>query len=140
MPATVGFDTSIWSRHRKPKKPAAAKAKAQRAAQARVIRLLARDSSRRIPPPVSLAGRPADFTPAIPPPSPPAVARTRTPPSGHNGKAPDREPTTDDATGPYTPEQLESMNARFVARMELAFATGDETRAAAGATYRDRKR
>ena len=41
----------------------------------------------------------------------------------------------DGQCGTWTREQLSQMNDRFVAAMELAFAKGVESRAAAGATY-----
>jgi hypothetical protein len=40
------------------------------------------------------------------------------------------------AKAPYSHDQLLQMNARFVQRLERAFANGDESRAAARATYR----
>jgi hypothetical protein len=43
-----------------------------------------------------------------------------------------------DVVGAYPAEQLLRMNANFVAAVERSFASGEESRAAAFATYRGR--
>jgi hypothetical protein len=46
------------------------------------------------------------------------------------------EPVPSDAVGAYTTQQLLKMNDDFVAAVERAFASGEESRAAAFATYK----
>ena len=43
--------------------------------------------------------------------------------------------SAEEVCGDYTRERLEAMDAAFVAAVELAFAKGGESRAAAAATY-----
>jgi hypothetical protein len=50
------------------------------------------------------------------------------------------QPKASDAVGAYPTEQLLRMNANFVAAVEGAFASGEESRAAAFASYRVRLR
>jgi hypothetical protein len=45
------------------------------------------------------------------------------------------EPTTADAAGPYSREQLLRMDNDFIVAVEAAFASGAERPAAAAATY-----
>jgi len=127
-PQTFG---SVWFPHSKRKSTAV---KTIQRAHARLIRLLAGDASRRTPPPISLAGRLADLVPpSIPSPRPPPARRA--PVYGHKGKVHRDKSEEDDGANPYTREQLACMNARFVARVEQAFASGLESRAVASATY-----
>jgi len=53
--------------------------------------------------------------------------------AGEHAKA-----SNNDGKGPYSRAQLWRMNARFIARVEKAFASGRESRAAAGAMYWNR--
>jgi hypothetical protein len=61
------------------------------------------------------------------------VERVRCEPHGHNGRVGIRsnESEASDGDGPYTLEQLLQMNARFVARVEAAFMSGEESPEAA---------
>jgi hypothetical protein len=45
------------------------------------------------------------------------------------------EASPSDHRGPYSHDKLLRMNARFIARVERAFANGTESRAAASATH-----
>ena len=67
----------------------------------------------------------------------PASSRARAEPHLENGRVYRCESEPEDGKrGPYSHDQLLQMNARFVQRLERAFANGDESRAAASATYR----
>lgn len=98
---------------------------------ARIVGLLAADAARRVPPPISLFGRPPP-----PPPPPPAVARVQCDPSLEcNTRLYRGEAEPEDGKGPYSHEQLLRMDARFTQRLERAFASGGENRAAASARF-----
>jgi hypothetical protein len=96
------------------------------AALARLVRLLCGDASHRPPPSVSLARRPA--LPAAPPTSSP-VATTRQKSERRTlpwGKTAAQPPTDADARDPYSREELEQMDSRFVRRLEHAINCGKE--------------
>jgi hypothetical protein len=98
-----------------------------------LVALLAIDAARRVPPPISLPGRPADSESiALTP--PPAVERVHSSPRLMCDARIYRS-KPGDARGPYDRDRLLHMNARFVARLERAFANGAENRGAASATY-----
>jgi hypothetical protein len=101
---------------------------------ARLVALLAIDAARRAPPPISLPGQPA----AAEPTPPAAVERVQRPPR-LDCDARIYRPRPGDARGPYDHDRLVRMNARFVARLERAFANGTESRTAAGAMYWNRE-
>ena len=131
----------IWFLHgkRNPRQP-----KARRAAHARLIRMLAHDGQHRRPPPVTLPGPRNGSTLSEMPgpeasPAPPLPYRTpgrwsqiRVVPRAHAGEH--AKATNNDGKGPYSRHQLWRMNARFIARVERAFADGAESRAAASAS------
>jgi hypothetical protein len=102
----------------------------------RLVALLAADAARRQPPPISLPGHPAAAESRAPIP-PPTIERVQRPPR-LDCDARIHRPRLGDARGPYDHDRLVRMNARFVARLERAFANGAESREAAGATYLER--
>src|SRR5262245_54145781 len=101
------------------------------AALRRLLMLLAADAVWRIKPPISLPGRPAP-PPQLPqPPPPPAVGRVQWSPWSEGTSRLANKFDPNDAALPYSRGQLLEMNARFVRRVESAFASGNESRAAA---------
>jgi hypothetical protein len=89
------------------------------AALFKLVRMLSGDD-RRPRPPISLPGRSA--MPTAPPPASPSAIRQ------HRlwRWAPPREPKDADAREPYSREQLERMDTRFIERLERAIARGQE--------------
>jgi hypothetical protein len=57
-----------------------------------------------------------------------ASSRASEPHLERNGRIYRRESEPEDGKGPYSHDQLLQMNARFVQRLERAFANGDESR------------
>jgi hypothetical protein len=122
----------------------------QPAALRRLIRMLAGDASQRTPPPVTLAGQPTNGS--IVHDEPPALpderrgskwGRVQSTLRGHVGRSnlPEgNEPIAEDANGPYSREELERMDRKFVSRLERAFESGEESRAAAVLTRTTRFR
>jgi hypothetical protein len=98
------------------------------AALTKLVRLLCGDLSHRLPPPISLAGRPA--IPAAPPPvtsSPaPAVKQHSWRQALPRGKTAALPSTDADARDPYSRDELERMDARFHHALEHAIACGKE--------------
>jgi hypothetical protein len=99
------------------------------AALAKLVRMLVGDTARPRPP-ISLAGRPT-----IPTPPPPSAASAPVPvthprPLGRTPREKAVEPSNDDADArePYSREQLERMDRRFVERLERAIKRGQEHR------------
>jgi hypothetical protein len=98
----------------------------RQAALAKLVRLLVGDTTRPRPP-ISLPGRLA-----LPVAPPPAIALSPTPTLRYwrravpTGKAITRPSSDADAREPYSREQLERMDTRFIERLERAIAHGKE--------------
>ena len=110
----------------------------------RLAKLLAMDEARRRPPAITLAGPQLSPSKPPPPPKPPAALLTST---GRLRWAPYRYDDTPEHRAPfepgderwtYTRAKLLQMNARFVERLERAFARGKESRAAAAASITEK--
>jgi len=99
----------------------------------RLLALLAADASKRTPPRPTLPGQPANGGTA---PSPPALV-WRSPIRWDHEPSERRpvgnKPMPTDGDPPYTRDQLQRMDSKFVNRLELALAAGFEHRAAAEA-------
>src|SRR5262245_42388676 len=90
----------------------------------RLAALLAIDQSRRCPPPVSLPVRCTNTASGLTP-APPVALRVQCEPHlEFNSRIYCCEAEPEDGRGPYSHAKLLQMNARFVQRLERAFANG----------------
>jgi hypothetical protein len=97
----------------------------------RLAWLLIADELHRPRPPISLPGRLVNWESLVPESArvPPAIGWVRL---ACANRLCCEDPRPEDAEGPYDRDRLLRMNARFVARLERAFARGVESRSAAG--------